>query len=135
MRFFQSCYLMCFSEIILRYLPLLISFYIFLSAPLGNAKIFLEKCYRTHFFSSYLLDIADKVFTTNRWALFIFLTSFFTCILVSTLRPQTHCIKSNLIHFELSNVIGALTFNSSFLDDLSLMRQFHWLIQSESGWI
>jgi hypothetical protein len=43
---------------------------------LCNARIFLQKCHRKHFFSSSLLDVDNKVLTTNCRALFIFFTSF-----------------------------------------------------------
>jgi hypothetical protein len=39
--------------------------YFFLS-KLGNARIFLQKGHRNLFFSSSLLDVENKVFTTNR---------------------------------------------------------------------
>ncbi len=40
--------------------------YFFLLASLGNARIFLQNSHRKHFFSSFLLDVEEKVFTTNR---------------------------------------------------------------------
>jgi len=56
-------------------------FYFLSAAPLSNSRIFLQRVNAKYFYSSSSFDVEQKVFTTNCWALFIFL------ILSSTVTP------------------------------------------------